>query len=392
LRSRAPGSAWGREPKSRRRQSRIPANREGFRMSKGGVVCTVWVALLGAASAARAGAPAEAAVPNPLLAAWVGPYGGVPPFADVRVEQFKPALEAGMSQALGRIDAIAASKEPPSFENTIAALERADRTLDRVTSVYGIYGSTLSTPEFQAVEREMAPRLAAFEDRVTQNSALFARIAAVYDARERSNLSSEQQRLAWLYYTNFVRAGARLDAPAKKRVAEINERLAALFTNFNQNVLADETDYTLVLENEGELAGLPPSLRSAAAAAAEERGKAGKWAILNTRSSMEPFLTYSDRRDLRERVWRTYFSRCDHGDAKDNNRIITEILKLRAERARLLGYATHAHWRLENAMAKTPERAMALMEAVWTPAVARVREEVADMQAVADKEGAGVKF
>jgi peptidyl-dipeptidase Dcp len=337
------------------------------------------------------GGALEATVPNPLLAPWSGPYGGVPPFEKVRVADFEPALEAAMAENLTAVEKIAADPVAPSFDNTIAALERAGRTLERVNAVYGVYSSTLSTPEFQAVEREMAPRLAAFQDRISQNEKLFRRIAAVYDARERSSLSAEQKRLAWLYYTNFVRAGARLDAAAKKRVAEINERLASLFTSFNQNVLAEENDYVVVLA-QADLAGLPESLRSSAAAAAEARGHHGEWAILNTRSSMEPFLTYSDRRDLREKVWRNYYSRADHGDARDNNRIVAEILKLRAERARLLGYATHAHWRLENAMARTPEQAMALMEAVWPAAVARVHEEVADMQAIADKEGAGVRI
>ena len=247
----------------------------------------------------------------------------------------------------------------------------------------------MSGPEFQAVEREMAPRLAAFFDQITQNEALFKRIAAVYDSRDRAGLTPEQKRLAWLDYTNFVRAGARLDTA--KRMSEINQRLAELFTSFSQNVLADETDYVLFIETEADLAGLPPSLRSAAAAA-EGRGHKGQWAILNTRSSMEPFLTYSDRRDLREKVWRTYFSRGDNGGAHDTNATITEILKLRAERATMLGYATHAHWRLENSMARNPERAMELMEAVWPPAVARVHQEVADMQAIADKEGSGVKI
>lgn len=344
------------------------------------------------AGLAQASVAAEATVPNPLLAKWTGPYGGVPPFDQVKVEQFKPALEAAMAEQLAEIEKIARDPAPPSFENTIAAMERSGRTLDRVGSIFGVYSSTLSTPEFQAVETEMAPRLAAFQDQITQNEPLFKRIAAVYEARDTANLTPEQKRLSWLYYTNFVRAGAKLDAAAKKRVAEINERLASLFTTFTQNVLADETDYLTVIENEADLAGLPASLRSAAAAAAEARGHQGKWVVLNTRSSMEPFLTYSDRRDLREKVWRTYYSRCDHGDAKDNKKGITEILKLRAERARLLGYQTHAHWRLENTMAKTPERAVALLEAVWKPAVARVREEVADMQAIADKEGAKIKI
>jgi peptidyl-dipeptidase Dcp len=347
-------------------------------------------ALLAAAGLVPALFAAEATVSNPLLAKWTGPYGGVPPFDKVKVEHFKQALEAAMAEQLKEIDAIANNPAPPTFENTLAAGERAGRTLDRVGTAYGVFSSTMSTPEFQAVEREMAPKLAAFSDQITQNEKLFKRIEAVYEARETSSFTPEQKRLAWLQYTNFVRAGAKLDAASKKRVAEINERLAALFTNFNQSVLADETDYVVYLESAADLAGLPDSLRSAAAAAAEQRDHKGQWAILNTRSSMEPFLTYSDRRDLREKVWRNYVNRGDNGDKHDTNATITEILKLRFERAQLLGYQTHAHWRLENAMARTPERAMQLMEAVWTPAVARVKEEVADMQAIADKEGAKI--
>ncbi len=248
----------------------------------------------------------------------------------------------------------------------------------------------MNTPEFQAVEREMEPKLAAFSDKITQNEALFRRIEAVYDAPEKASLTPEQQRLAWRYDTNFVRAGARLDAASKARLSEINQKLAGLYTDFSQNVLADETDRFLVLESEADLAGLPPSLRDAAAAAATAKGQPGKWVVTNTRSSVDPFLTYSDRRDLREKAWRMFVNRGDNGDAHDNNAIISEILGLRAERAKLLGYRTHAHWRLENTMAKTPEGALALMEAVWKPAVARVHEEVADMQAVADKEGAKI--
>ena len=238
----------------------------------------------------------------------------------------------------------------------------------------------------------MAPKLAAFDDQITQNETLFKRIEAVYEAREKSGLTPEQQRLAWLYYTNFVRAGAKLDPVAKKRLSEINQQLATLYTKFSQNVLADENEGQLVIADAADLAGLPESVRAGAAQVAESRGKKGQWVIANTRSSVEPFLTYSDRRDLREKVWRMFVNRGDNGDATDNNAIIGEILQLRAERAKLLGYETHAHWRLENSMAKNPARAMELMEAVWTPAVARVREEVADMQAIADKEGAGIKI
>jgi peptidyl-dipeptidase Dcp len=364
-------------------------------MIKIALACAGVAAFFAARMVAEAGqggsAPAStAAAGNPLLQPWTGPFGGVPPFEKVAVKDFQPALQAAMDEQLAEIDRIANDPAPPTFENTIAAQERAGRTLDRVVTLYGVYGGTMSTPDYQAVEREMAPRLAAFSDRITQNPKLFARIKAVYDARETAGLTPEQKRLAWFYHNTFVRAGAQLDDAAKKRLSEINQRLAALYTSFAQNVLGDENEHVLVLDKAADLVGLPDSVRESAAAAAESRGHKGKWAVLNTRSSMEPFLTYSDRRDLREKVWRTFVSRGDNGDARDNNKIVTEVLQLRAERAKLLGYETHAHWRLENAMAKTPARALELMEAVWKPAVARVREEVADMQAIADKEGARI--
>jgi peptidyl-dipeptidase Dcp len=324
---------------------------------------------------------------NPLLAKWSGPYGGLPPFASVRVEHFTPAFRAAMDEERRELATIANDPAPPTFENTIAAIEDAGRTFHDLETLYDIWSSTMNDTAFQAVEREMAPVLAAFDDEITQNEKLFARVASVYDAPGKKTLTPEQQRLTWRRYTSLVRAGAKLDATAKKRMAEINKRLASLYTAFSQNVLADEESYALVLDKESDLAGLPESTRAGAAAAAAARGAKGKWAITNTRSSMEPFLTYSTQADLREKVWTSYVNRGDNGDKHDNNAIISEVLKLRAERATLLGYATHAHWRLENAMAKTPERAMALMEEVWKPAVARVHEEVADMQAIATKEG-----
>ncbi|RKH15597.1 M3 family peptidase [Corallococcus sp. CA047B] len=345
-----------------------------------------------AAPAPTSEAAAPGAARMALPGKWPGPYGGVPPFAQVKVDNFKPAIHAAMDAYRRELDAIASNPAAPDFENTLAALEDAGRTYAKERTLYGIWGSSLSSPEFQAVEREMAPRFAAFEDEVFQNEGLFRRIEAVYQSPDKAKLTPEQQRLAWLHYTRFVRSGAKLDAAAKARMGAINQRLASLYTSFSQHVLGDEEGYTVVLESEADLAGLPDSVRAGAAAAAEARGQKGKWIITNTRSSMEPFLTYSSRRDLREKVWRNYVNRGDNGDARDNNAIIPEVLKLRAERAKLLGYATHAHWRLENAMARTPERAMELMEAVWKPAVARVREEVADMQKVADKERAKLKI
>ena len=325
-----------------------------------------------------------------MTAEWTGPYGGVPAFDKVRTADFVPALSAAMKAERAEIDAIAADRAKPTFDNTIAALERSGGMIDRVSTFYGIWSGTLSTPEMRAIEKEMSPKLSAHSDETLQNAKLFARIEAVYN--DRAKLTPEQQRLTWVYWNRFVRAGAKLSPADKARVAQINQELAGLFTNFSQNLLADETDYVLYLRTESELAGLPGDVRAAAAAAAEERGRKGEYAILNTRSSMDPFLTYSTRRDLREKVWRTYYSRGDNGDAKDNNANIQKILKLRYERAQLLGFPTHAHWRLDNAMAKTPDAAMELMMRVWPSAIARVKEEVAEMQAIADKERAGIKI
>jgi len=346
----------------------------------------------GTSKATAGRSPSIPADPNPLLAEWTGPYGGVPPFDRVKVDDFKPALEAAMAENLAEIDKIAKNSAEPTFENTIVTLERAGQTLDRVSTIYNVWGSTMASPEFQVVQREMAPKLAAFSDQITQNEPLFKRIEIVYNSPDKKTLTPEQQRLAWLYYTNFVRSGARLDPKAKARLSEINQQLAGLFTKFSQNVLFEEDNQFITLKSEADLAGLPQSVRDAGAASAITRKQPGAWVIMNTRSSVEPFLTYSDRRELREKVWRMFVMRGDNGDEHDNNAVITQILQLRAERAKLLGYQTHAHWRLENAMAKTPERAMDLMMAVWKPAVKRVHEEVADMQALADKEGAGIKI
>jgi peptidyl-dipeptidase Dcp len=323
---------------------------------------------------------------NPISDPWTGPFGGVPPFDRVRVEDFKPALESAMAECLAEIDAIAESPEPPTFDNTLAAMERAGRALDRAGTIYNVWAGTMGTPDFQQVELEMEPKLAAFGDRIVQNEKLFKRLAAVHESSDKAGLTPEQKRLAWLKYTDFARSGARLGPGEKRRLSQINQRLATLYTEFSQNVLADEASYVL-LESAEDLAGLGAALRSAAATAAEQVGHKGKWAVLNTRSSVEPFLTYSDRRDLREKVWRAFASRGDNGGEHDNKKIIAEVVKLRDERAKLLGFRSHAHWRLERSMAKTPERAMELMQALWKPAVARVAEEVADMQALADRLG-----
>ncbi len=326
---------------------------------------------------------------NVLLSKYSGPYGGVPHFAAMNVAGVKPALESGMARNLAEVDAIANNPAAPDFANTIIAFERAGEDLQRVFAYWGIWSSNMSTPEFRDIQQEMAPRLAEFNSRITQNDALFQRIKSVYESDESKALPPHEQRLVWLTYDGFASNGATLQGEAKERYAAINQRLAELHTRFGNNVLADEEGYVTYIAAD-ELRGLPDSFIAAAAAAAEERGHPGEYAITNTRSSMDPFLTFSDERELREKVWRTYYSRGDNGDEHDNNALIAEIVKLRDERVALLGYDNYAAWRLQNRMAKTPERALALMEAVWPAAVGRVREEVADMQKIAEAEGTGI--
>jgi peptidyl-dipeptidase Dcp len=246
-----------------------------------------------------------------LLEEWSGRCGGVPPFDQIQPEGFEAALEAAMQQQLHEIEAIASESHPATFHNTVAAMERSGRAFDRVAAVFHVWRANMSTPEFRDIERVMAPRLAAFADRITQNEALFRRIEVVFHSPEKERLTAEQQRLVWLYYTNFVRSGAQLQPEGKTRLSEINQRLAALFTEFNQNVLSDEDDRYLLIESESDLDGLPQSLRDAAATAAAERDHPGMWVIGNTRSSMEPFLVQSKQRGLRERAWRLWTSRGD---------------------------------------------------------------------------------
>lgn len=346
--------------------------------------------IAGAATAAFAVENGDSKEMSPMLQPWTGPYGGVPPWHLVRPNEFVEAFDVAIAEANQEIEAIATNPEPPTFENTIVAMESAGGMLERLESLFGVHASNLNVGPIPDIERVVEPKLAEFRDRVTQNGPLFARIAAVYESDEKDRLTLAEKRLVEDRYKQFVRSGAKLDSADKARLSRINQRLASLFTDFSQNVLADEQAYVTWIEDEEDLAGLPESVIAAMATAAKSRGKAGQWAVTNTRSSMDPFLSYADNRALREQVWRNYYNRGDNGDAHDNNTIISEILKLRAERAKLLGYPTHAHWRLEPQMAKTPEATMDLMMKVWPKAVARVREEVADMQKVADDEGAGI--
>ncbi len=324
---------------------------------------------------------------NPLLAEWTGPHGGVPAFDRMDLSQLEAGMLQGMDEHLAELDAIANTPEPPTFENTIVAMERSGKAIDRVRTYYNIWSANLSSPEFREIELRLVPKVSDYRSKITQNTKLFARIKQVHESEETAKRSPAEQRLVQLVYDEFARQGATLEGDAKARYAEIQKRLAELHTEFANNVLADEESYVVFLTEE-QTGGLPASFKDAAKAAAEARGKPDQWAITNTRSSMDPFLTYSDERGLREKVWRNYYSRGDNGDAHDNNALITEILRLRDERVGLLGYDNYAQWRLENRMAKTPGQAMDLMMAVWPAALARAKEEIRDMQALARKEGA----
>ena len=329
---------------------------------------------------------------NPLLQAWAGRFEGLPPFDKVSPPDFEPAFRAAMDMQRAEIRAITDNKAAPTFANTVEALERSGEAFNNVATIYYVFTSVVITPQMQAAEEKIAPMLAAYGDELTQNPALFGRIQAVYEARERTGLTPEQQRLVWVYNNNFVQSGARLDGPGKKRLADINLRLADLYTTFSKNLLADEKSDVLVLDRIEDLAGVPESVVGQAAAAAEARGLKGKWVIENNGSAMNPYLTFATTRSLRKKAWDLRMGLGSHaGGPTDNGPVIKEILKLRAERSKLMGYPTFAHWRVADRMAGTPENAIKLMESLLKPAIARMAEEVADMKAIAVSEGAAAQ-
>ena len=302
---------------------------------------------------------------NPLLAPWTGDF-ALPPFAAIRDADFGPAFEAALAEARANVAAIAGSSETPSFANTIEALELAEEALNRVAGVFYNLASADSTPEREALQRDLAPKMAAFSSEVTMNAALFSRIEALWQGRETLGLSAEQARVLELYRRMFVRAGAALDSAARDRMAEVKERLAVLSTAFTQNLLADERNWWMPLA-EGDLAGLPDFVIAAARAAAEERGQPGHVLTLN-RSLVVPFLQFSPRRDLRERAYQAWLARGANGGETDNRALAAEILQLREERAKLLGYESFAAYKLEPEMAKTPAAVRELLMRVWEPA------------------------
>jgi len=322
---------------------------------------------------------------NPLLSEWAGAL-ELPPFETIKPGHFRPAFDRALAEHRAEIDAIAANPAPPHFENTIAALERSGRALERVASVFFMLAGADTSDEIEAIERDVSPLLARHNNALYLNRALYARIGELYTRRDAFSLDAEQARLLERYHTRFVRAGAAIETPAQDRLATINERLASLGTQFGQNVLSDEKSFVMVLE-EGDLAGLPDFAVAAARAAADERGHPGKYVITLARSSVETFLQFSSRRDLREKAFQAWIARGERGGETDNRALIAEMVALRAERAKLLGFANFADYRLDDQMAKTPQAARKLLDEVWGKALTKAEVERDSLQAMIAEEG-----
>ncbi|MDQ3483277.1 MAG: M3 family metallopeptidase [Pseudomonadota bacterium] len=332
-------------------------------------------------------AQAAVAVPaNILLKDWTGSYDGVPPWDKVSPGLFPQALQFSIDEQLRQAKAIANNPAAPTFANTIEAMEKTGQRLERVLSVFGVMTSNLATPEYQALDKEWSPKLSAAFDEIILDPKLFQRVKTLHDNKASLGLDAKQDRLLTRTYDQFVNRGANLDAQQKAQLSAMNQELAALFATFSERVLADESTY--IQATEAQMKGVPADMKAAMASAARERKQpAGTFAIKNTRSAVDPILTFGDNRALREKVYKAFIDRGDNGGKNDTNELIAKIVKLRADRAKLLGFDHHAEWRMQDTMAKTPERAMDLMMRVWPAAVARVKEEVADQQKIATGEG-----
>ncbi len=322
---------------------------------------------------------------NPLLEAWQTPF-ETPPFAEIEPEHFLPAFEQAFADHAAEIAAIIHDPSEPDFANTVTALERSGKLLNRVSAVFYDLVSAHSSPVLLEIDKEVSLRMARHWNPIMMNAVLFGRIAMLHDNRAALALSAEQMRLLERTYTRFHRSGAGLDEAAKARMAEINERLAHLGTSFSHHLLGDEQDWFMEL-GEADREGLPDTFVAAAKAAASERGMADKAIVTLSRSSVEPFLKSSTRRDLREKVFKAFVARGDNDNANDNNAAIVEILSLREESAKLLGYPTFAAYRLEDSMAKTPQAVRGLLERVWKPARAQALRDRDALQALVAEEG-----
>ena len=337
--------------------------------------------LTAAASPAHAGRS-----DNPLLQPWDTPF-GAPPFDRIQTEHFEPAFEVAMERHLQEVEGIKSNSAAPTFDNTIAALEGCGSDLDRVQRAFAALTSSATNDELRAIQRRMSPRLAAHQAKIALDEALFARIDALFEARESLSLDEERARVLERTHSGFVRAGAKLEGADRERLAAITEELASLSTAFSQNVQKSAEAFTLVLETEADRAGLPEVVLSAAAQAGADRDMEGKYVITLARSSFEPFMTFSTRRDLREVLFRGWTNRGDNDDEFDNEENIRRILILRLERARLLGYEDFSAYRTANTMAGTGQAAKDLLEEVWLGALGKARAEEAEILEMMRQEG-----
>ncbi len=342
-------------------------------------------ALAQAPKAAAATAPAPS-TPNPFFDEWKTPF-GMPPFDRIEPGHYLPAFEEGIAQRRKEVEAIASSQAAPTFANTIEALENGSRQLAKVSEVFFSLSGSDTTPTLQAISKEVSPLTSALRDDTTLNEALFARVKAVWEEREKLMLPQEQKKLLEDAYKDFLRGGANLTAEQKKRFREINQELSLLGLKFGDNLLKETTTYKLVLEKKEQLAGLPPAVVTAAAEAAKKAKMEGKWVFTLDAPSIFPFLTFAEDRELRRQILTAYTSRCDHDDASDNKATLARTAALRAERAQLLGFATHADFVLDENMAKTPAGVYGLLNRVWPAALAVARKEAAELQAAIKADG-----
>ena len=323
---------------------------------------------------------------NPFLIDYDTPY-QIPPFEKIKFSHYEPAFEEGMKQHLSEIEKIASNKENPTFENTIAELERAGKTLDKVSSVFfNLLGSNTSD-EMDALAMTISPALSAHNDSILLNKDLFARIRTLYDQKVALGLSTEQDRLLNETYKSFVRSGANLSDSDMKRLVDINSSLSTLSVQFDQNVLKETNGFSLIIDNEDELDGLPEEEIRQASLLAESEGHNGKWVFKPTRVSMYPFLTYSTQRELREELYNSYIQRGDNDNEFDNKSLIVEMLELRKEKANLMGFKSHADYVLDDTMAKKTSRVDDLLQQIWKPGIARAKSEADEMQSLIKQEG-----
>jgi peptidyl-dipeptidase Dcp len=326
---------------------------------------------------------------NPFFSEFATPF-GVPPFDLIKPEHYMPAFERGMAEQKKEVGAITSNAAPPTFSNTVEALERSGALLNKVAGVFNNMTSSNTNEELQRIDKELAPKLAQHGDDIAMNAALFARVKAVYDEKDRLTLATEEARLLEETYKDFVRGGAGLPPDKQARLRQVNEELSVLAVQFGENILKENNAFELVIDNEADLAGLPPAVVAGAADAAKERGKPGRWVFTLHKPSLIPFLQYSEKRELREKMFKAYIHRGANGNALDNTALASKEAALRVERAGLLGYKTHADYVLEKNMAKTPQAVYDFLGKLWTPALVRAKAEAADMQELIDK--AGLEF